>query len=157
MGGVAMLRRDTPDPAGAPPAPRPRPPARIATRMARSHAMPDVTATVTVSEWIAVRPPLSVTVKVTVYCPASRYAWVTVRPLPFVPSPNVHAYDAIVPSGSYEADALNVTACSGWGVAGENTTDATGGWFVDGLGTADGLFDAPDQFGTSSDDMSANQ
>src|SRR6266566_5473238 len=104
-----------------------------------------------------VRPPLSVTVSVAVYWPATPYAWAAIRPLPVPPSPKFQTYEAIVPSGSYEDVPLNVTVWSACGAEGEKTEDATGGRFAAVPGTADGLFDDVDQFGTSSDVSRANQ
>src|SRR5207247_1421351 len=85
------------------------------------------------------------------------YAWEAMRPLPVPPSPYVQTYEAIVPSGSYDDVALNVTVWSACGADGEKTEDATGGRFADPLGTADTLFEELDQFGTSSDVSRANQ
>ena len=100
---------------------------------------------------------MSVTVSVALYRPATPYAWAAMRPLPVPPSPKFQRYAAIVPSGSYEDDALNVTVWRACGAEGEKTEDATGGRFPAAPGTADGLFDGVDQFGTSSDVSSANQ
>src|SRR6266508_2991175 len=95
----------------------------------------------TESACTAVRPPLSVTVSVAGYRPATPYAWAAMRPLPVPPSPKFQTYEAIVPSGSYEDDPLNVTVWSACGAEGEKTEDATGGRFPAAPGTADGLFD----------------
>ena len=43
--------------------------------------------TVIVTDVVVVCPFASVTVKVTVYVPGSRYEWLTPDPLPVVPSP----------------------------------------------------------------------
>lgn len=48
---------------------------------------PSGALTVSVSDAVAVRPFASVTVNVTVYVPGSVYEWVTVAPVPVVPSP----------------------------------------------------------------------
>src|SRR2546428_9013400 len=47
--------------------------------------------------------------------------------MPVVESPNSHAYDTIVPSGSEEADALNVTTPPGFTGEGLRENAATGG------------------------------
>ena len=48
-------------------------------------------------------------------------------PFPTVESPNSHAYETMVPSVSYEAEALNVTGEPGLVAAGFTTKSATGG------------------------------
>ena len=59
--------------------------------------------------------------------PAAVYVLLGVAPLPVVPSPKLHAYEAIVPSASLEAAPLNVTAVPTVAVAGP-VNCATGGW-----------------------------
>jgi hypothetical protein len=60
--------------------------------------------TVTIFDVEFVSPLLSVTVRVIVLAPAVAYVWVAVMPVQFVPSPQVHAYDDIVPSRSDDVD-----------------------------------------------------
>ena len=57
---------------------------------------------VTVAVSLPDRPPASLTVSVTGYVPATAYACDADTPLPDEPSPKLHAYDTIVPSGSNE-------------------------------------------------------
>jgi len=64
---------------------------------------------VTVLDIVPVRPLSSVTVNVIVLFPAEAYVCVPVTPVPVVPSPQVHAYDDIVPSGSDDPAALTET------------------------------------------------
>ena len=56
-----------------------------------------------------VKPLLSVTVRVTVLDPAVAYVCVAVTPVPVVPSPQAHAYNDIVPTGSDDPDASTET------------------------------------------------
>jgi hypothetical protein len=64
---------------------------------------------VTVCDVVPVKPLLSVTVNVIVLDPAVAYVCVAVTPVPVVPSPQAHAYNDIVPSGSDDAAALTAT------------------------------------------------
>src|SRR6266566_3749872 len=48
-------------------------------------------------------------------------------PVPVDPSPKSHAYDAMLPSGSSEADASNVTGTPGFTRTGLAVKSATGG------------------------------
>jgi hypothetical protein len=64
---------------------------------------------VTVLVVVPVIPLLSVTVRVIVLDPAVAYVCVAVAPVPVVPSPQAHAYNDIVPSGSDDAAALTAT------------------------------------------------
>src|SRR2546428_14017521 len=59
--------------------------------------------------------------------PGFAYACVATTPVPPVESPNSHVYDTIVPSGSNDADALNVTRAPGFTRDGEAVKTATGG------------------------------
>src|SRR5206468_2077721 len=56
----------------------------------------------------------STTVRIAVYTPGLAYACVGMTPLPTVESPNSHAYETIVPSGSNDAVASNVTGEPGF-------------------------------------------
>ncbi len=55
--------------------------------------------------------------------------WLTVAPDPVPPSPKLHAYETIEPSGSEEADALKPTEEPAIGEDGAKVNDAVGGWF----------------------------
>ena len=50
-------------------------------------------------------------------------------PVPVVPSPKLQLYVTMLPSGSDEAAALNVTFSPGSGFGGEKVNEAVGGWF----------------------------
>src|SRR2546422_9441094 len=76
------------------------------------------------------RDPLSTTVRAAAYVPELAYAWVTTTPVPVVVSPKSQVYETIVPSGSYEADASNVTVAPGVAGFGVAVNDATGGRFA---------------------------
>lgn len=65
--------------------------------------VPVLTAHVLISLWFAA----SLTVSVTFRVPAEPYLWLTVTPLPVVPSPNVQAYDEM-PLSSVEVEALKL-------------------------------------------------
>src|SRR5439155_1341096 len=78
---------------------------------------------------------LSTTVRIAVYTPGFAYACVGMTPLPTVESPNSHAYETIVPSGSNDAVASNVTGEPGFtgdGLAAKSATGGRGGRFVVG-------------------------
>src|SRR5438093_1914402 len=83
----------------------------------------------TVTWWVAFdeRLWLSTTVRIAVYTPGFAYACVSMTPLPAVESPNSQVYETIVPSGSNDADALNVTGEPGFVGDGLATKSATGG------------------------------
>ena len=55
--------------------------------------------------------------------------WLGVAPVPVPPSPNVHAYEAIDPSGSLEPLPLKETASGAIPDVGVAVAEATGGWF----------------------------
>ena len=57
---------------------------------------------------VVVEPALSATVSDAVYVPEAAYVCVTDAPAPEVPSPNVHAYDAIVSPDAADATASNL-------------------------------------------------
>ena len=48
-------------------------------------------------------------------------------PLPVAPSPNIQAYETIVPSESDEVEPSKVTSCAGCGPGGEKLYAAVGG------------------------------
>jgi hypothetical protein len=84
------------------------------------------TVTMALSE--ADPPRLSTTVSVAVYVPAAAYACVGVSPDPVPPSPNVQLADAIVPSGSRDAEPFSVivvSVCVSWSAP----ALAIGSWF----------------------------
>src|SRR2546427_10060342 len=66
-------------------------------------------------------------VRLTVNTPGFAYAWVATTPVPPVESPNSHVYETIVPSGSNEVDASNVTGTPGFTRNGLAVKSATGG------------------------------
>ena len=78
----------------------------------------------------ALAPLLSVTVRRTEYEPGAEKTWLAVAPVPVVPSPKLQAYETIVPSGSWDAVASNVTDCPAVGPEGDEVNDATGVWFA---------------------------
>src|SRR2546422_11345073 len=65
--------------------------------------------------------------RLTVNMPGFAYGCVATTPLPPVESPNSHVYETIVPSGSNEADASNVTGTPGFTRNGLAVKTATGG------------------------------
>src|SRR2546425_8710785 len=65
--------------------------------------------------------------RLTVNMPGFAYGCVATTPLPPVESPNSHVYETIVPSGSNEADASNVTGTPGFTRNGLAVKSATGG------------------------------
>ena len=66
-------------------------------------------SSVTVTDLVTLRvaPWLSVTVSLTLYVPAAPYVWLGLAAVDVAPSPNVHAYEAMLPSGSPAADESN--------------------------------------------------
>src|SRR6266542_2235383 len=103
--------------------------------------------TVTVAEAVAIAPPLSVTVTLAVQVPAA-YVWVAVAPgcgPTTVPSPKSNRYDAMLPSGSDDAEASAVTASGAVPDDGVTVSLATGGWFAAGdtVTVADAVAIAP--------------
>src|SRR2546425_13117827 len=74
--------------------------------------------------------------RLTVNMPGFAYGCVATTPLPPVESPNSHVYETIVPSGSNEADALNVTGKPGFTRKGLAVKSATGGCGPGGAGWA---------------------
>src|SRR2546425_9346928 len=72
--------------------------------------------------------------RLTVNMPGFAYGCVATTPLPPVESPNSHVYETIVPSGSNEADALNVTGKPGFTRKGLAVKSATGGCGPGGAG-----------------------
>src|SRR5206468_13031556 len=84
-------------------------------------------STVTWCVAFAERLRLSVTVRFTVKTPGFAYECVVMTPLPTVESPNSHVYETIVPFGSDERDALNVTGEPGLVSEGSAAKSATGG------------------------------
>src|SRR5881628_1913176 len=75
----------------------------------------------TTSSWaVPLNASLSVTFSVTLYVPIAAYECRAILPLPNDWSPKFHAYETMVPSGSVDADASNVTFSrtnAGFGVA----------------------------------------
>jgi hypothetical protein len=65
-----------------------------------------------------------------------------VTPVPAFPSPYVQEYEAIAPSGSYDADAFMDTATPGCVVDAESVNEATGGWFEGAETTAERVVEA---------------
>jgi hypothetical protein len=92
---------------------------------------------VTTTERVAVpdAPPLSVTVRVAAWVPGVEYTCVVWAPVPEAPSPNDHAHDVTVPSGSVDADPLKLTARGATPVVGVADRTAVGGRLT---ATADG-------------------
>ena len=92
---------------------------KSATGGARTRTDPDA---------VAVSPSLSVTWSMTVYVPPVAKAWLAVGAVPSdeVPSPKVQRYRTIVPSGSVEAEASNVTVSPAFGLVGEYVNAARG-------------------------------
>src|SRR2546427_13129065 len=82
-----------------------------------------VTWWVALEDWVW----LPTTVKLTVNKPGFAYECVAMTPLPAVASPNSHVYETIVPSGSNEADASNITGTPGFTRNGLAVKSATGG------------------------------
>src|SRR3990172_13436961 len=82
----------------------------------------------TVMSWDreALRPVVSVTVRVTAKVPEAAYAWEAVSPEAMPPSPKAHAYPAMGLSGSVVPDASNMTASPVCGAAGANVNAGTG-------------------------------
>jgi len=54
-------------------------------------------------------PPLSVTVRLTVYVPLAVYVYEVASPLPIEPSPKDQLYSTIILSGSYDDEASKLT------------------------------------------------
>src|SRR5437868_4139479 len=73
----------------------------------------------------------SVTVSVTGQVPAVANAWFGATPVAVAPSLKLHAYDAIVPSGSLEPAASKLH----WSWTHDDVKDAAGGWFGTGIDT----------------------
>jgi hypothetical protein len=83
----------------------------------------------TVFEVVALAPSSSVTVRLTVNVPpGAAYACVAVAPVPLVPSPKFHEYDATDPSESVDADPSNEHVSPPH----VYVNDAVGGWFGGG-------------------------
>src|SRR2546425_5230644 len=72
--------------------------------------------------------------RLTVNMPGFAYGCVATTPLPPVASPNSHVYETIVPSGSNEVDASNVTGTPGFTRNGLAVKSATGGCGPGGAG-----------------------
>src|SRR2546425_6325126 len=72
--------------------------------------------------------------RLTVNMPGFAYGCVATTPLPPVESPNSQVYETIVPSGSNEADASNVTGTPGFTRNGLAVKSATGGCGPGGAG-----------------------
>ena len=88
----------------------------------------------------SVNPPLSVTVRVTVKGPVDEYACVAVTPVPVVPSPKVHAYVVIEPSGSELPDASKLIAVPIGAVVADSVNFAVGGTSAGGLTVMSNVF-----------------